>query len=207
MSMPAEPLYAKAISIELVRYINDGRFKRIKDMHIDKKVPTSTCGESQESAANETQLKLIDMLGTIITAMVFQILAILLWALESYTGKPIAVLVGLESRLKAHTIDHTGQDVEVRASVVQFSPRGTHAHASTTPRQDSFRGFGSVFSNEDDMTTEHINSTKEHTGKMLEAFNAQQHKALQELCLSLANAASAPRGPVTRSCGSSPTTT
>jgi len=181
--MPAEPLYAKAISSELLRYVNDGSFERSKLMHFDKTMPRSTCGANQESAANETQLGLFDMLGAILTALFFQVLAILLWALESYTGKPIAILVGLESRPKPYVIDRICNNATERTAVT------------------SFRRFDSTFSNATTTIEEEMMPTKQLEmclqmyprntgGDILEQFAAEEHQAMQDLCFRIASATS-----------------
>jgi len=194
-ALPAAALYAKALSVEVVRYISDGAFDRSRAAHMDKVVPKSACGVRLESSMKDTQLGLDDMSGTIITAVLFQILALLLWALESYSGKSVAQLVGLEATLEAHHCDlinigplgHVGQAPDVS---VPSAPR-THAldthtvHAAATlESQNGNNNFsnsmGFYGDNREDMPLE--KEELGHVPQLLEAFQAQQQQAMRDLC-------------------------
>jgi len=70
-ALPAAALYAKAFSVQVVRYISDGAFDRSRAAHMDKVVPKSVCGVRLESSMKDTRLGLDDMSGTIITAAFF----------------------------------------------------------------------------------------------------------------------------------------
>ena len=162
LSMPVQPMYGNALSVELLRYISTNKLGLSRDAHVEKVTPSSACGVGggkQKSAANEAQLGVEDMAGTILTAMIFQVIALCLWAWEAYTSKPISVLVGLESEPQACTLSavtvagresarlarrraqEEASDEEERSDVqVSASTRTERNH------NVSFRRFDSIFS-------------------------------------------------------------
>ena len=100
LSMPANPAVSKAMSVQVARYLSEGRFDRSRSTHAAKVMPVSACaiaGGKQRSGANEAQLGVKDMVGTMLTALMFQLLALLLWACEKKGNKSTAELFGLAS--------------------------------------------------------------------------------------------------------------
>jgi hypothetical protein len=74
LSMPVRPRYDKAFSAEIVRFINEGRFDRSRSRHMDLFYTQNQCGlGNAKSAANEYQLDVDGMMGTILFAMFFQV--------------------------------------------------------------------------------------------------------------------------------------
>ena len=159
LSMPASPVISKAMSVETVRYISAGKFDRSRLTQIEKVMPMSACsvaGGKPKSAANEAQLGVDDMVGTMLTAMMFQVVALVLWVWEKYTRKSTAELFGLDSKesrppirrvtLSAITAGHRESVQEAAArdqgADVEFSARHATARANKAVLR-SFRRFDS----------------------------------------------------------------
>jgi hypothetical protein len=135
LSMPVRPLYDKVFSAQLGRYINEGRYDRSKSKHTNVVYQQSACGADRGGASvSESQLGVSGMLGTILTAMFFQVLAMLLWAIESLTGRPLAKLVGLGSKRGAVCEGGSSRDVATTNSLQRFD--STFAGVTTLRKFD-----------------------------------------------------------------------